>query len=351
MLAKAKRDAERVTPKQERHQNGGRGAHEQQKAKANKNDATPQSACSLDDFVAYMPTHTYIFKPSRETWPASSVNARVPSIIGDNGKPMQASTWLDSHHAVEQMTWAPGEPMEIQNRLIAEGGWIERQGCTVFNLYRPPCAQAKTGNIDPWLDHLRKVFPEDVDHIVAWLAHRVQKPNEKINHALVLGGAQGIGKDLLLEPVKYAVGPWNFIEVSPRHLLGRFNGFLRSVILRVNEARDLGDVDRYAFYDHMKAYTAAPPDVLRVDEKNLREYSIPNLCGVVITSNHKTNGIHLPPDDRRHYVAWSSLTKTDFPDAYWRTLYGWYAIGGNEYRGRLSRQLRFVRFRPQGTPI
>ena len=25
---------------------------------------------------------------------------------------------------------------------------------------------------------------------------------------------------------------------------GRFNGFLKSVILRVNEARDLGDVDR-----------------------------------------------------------------------------------------------------------
>ena len=29
-----------------------------------------------------------------------------------------------------------------------------------------------------------------------------------------------------------------------------------------HEARDLGDVDRFAFYDHMKAYTAAPPDVV-----------------------------------------------------------------------------------------
>ena len=35
-------------------------------------------------------------------------------------------------------------------------------------------------------------------------------------------------------------------------LLGRFNGFVKSVILRVSEARDLGDVNRYAFYDHMK---------------------------------------------------------------------------------------------------
>jgi len=82
-------------------------------------------------------------------------------------------------------------------------------------------------------------------------------------------------------------------------MLGRFNGFLKSVILRVNEARDLGEIDRFAFYDHMKAVTAAPPDVLRVDEKNLREYSVPNVCGVIITTNHKTDGIHLPADDRR----------------------------------------------------
>jgi hypothetical protein len=47
----------------------------------------------------------------------------------------------------------------------------------------------------------------------------VQHPGDKINHALVLGGEQGIGKDSTLEPVKRAVGPWNFHEVSPTHLL------------------------------------------------------------------------------------------------------------------------------------
>ena len=167
----------------------------------------------------------------------------------------------------------------------------------------------------------RSVYPDDAEHIISWLAHRVQRPDEKINHALVLGGSQGIGKDTLLEPVKHAVGPWNFVEVSPQQLLGRFNGFLKSVILRVSEARDLGDVDRFAFYDHMKAYTAAPPDVLRVDEKNLREYAVLNVCGVIITTNHKTDGIYLPADDRRHFVAWSDLDKDDFADDYWNGLW------------------------------
>ena len=122
----------------------------------------------------------------------------------------------------------------------------------------------------------------------------MQKPAEKINHALVLGGKQGIGKDTLLEPVKHAVGAWNFNEVSPQQVLGRFNGFLKSVILRVSEARDLGEFDRFAFYDHMKSITAAPPDVLRIDEKHRDEYAIPNVC----RRHH-----HHQPQDRRHLSA------------------------------------------------
>jgi len=106
---------------------------------------------------------------------------------------------------------------------------------------------------------------------------------------------------------------------------------LKSVILRISEARDLGELDRFQFYDHMKAYTAAPPDVLRVDEKNLREHSVPNCCGVVITTNHKTDGIYLPADDRRHYVAWSRLTEEDFSKEYWNDLWGWYENSGFEH--------------------
>ena len=83
----------------------------------------------------------------------------------------------------------------------------------------------------------------------------------------MLGGSQGIGKDTILEPVKHAVGPWNVAEVSPQSLVGRFNGYVKSVILRVSEARDLGEVNRYAFYEHMKTLTAAPPDVLRCTKR------------------------------------------------------------------------------------
>jgi hypothetical protein len=243
--------------------------------------------------------------------------------------------------------------MLIHDRLLDHGGWIEQQGVTCFNLYRPPTiAPGNASKAGPWLDHVRHVYPTDADHCIQWLAHRVQRPQEKINHALVLGGKPGIGKDTMLEPVKHAVGPWNCEEVSPTQILGRFNGFLKSVILRVSEARDLGEYDRFQLYDHMKAYTAAPPDVLRVDEKNLRGDSVFNVTGVVITSNHLTDGIYLPADDRRHYVAWSDLTKDDFASDYWNWLWHWYnAEGGFGHVAAYLAKLDISDFDPKAPPL
>jgi hypothetical protein len=316
---------------------------------------TGRMGVTLNDFYAYMPMHNYIFMPTREPWPARSADARLRpvSLLGPDRKPtkVRASEWLDRNRPVEQMTWAPGLPELIRDRLVAEGGLIERPGAACLNLYRAPTIvpgyAAKAG---PWLEHVRKVYPNDAKHIVEWLAHRVQRPQEKINHALVLGGNQGIGKDTLLEPVKRAVGPWNFAEVTPTQMTGRFNGFVKSVILRVSEARDLGEGNRYQFYEHLKSYTAAPPDVLRVDEKNLREHSVMNCTGVILTTNHKTDGIYLPADDRRHYVAWSDLEKEDFDEEYWRALWGWYDDGGDRHVAAYLAELDISSFNPKAPP-
>jgi hypothetical protein len=342
-------DAELARIKRERYAREGKN-HPQDVNRQDDLVGTSNDGVSLADFVAYMPQHTYIFKPSAEMWPASSVNARLSPIAKADGRVINASAWLDANSPVEQMTWAPGEDALIRNRLIADGGWIKRAGCTVFNLYRPPVIIPRVGPVKPWLDHIEKVYPDNAAHIVAWLAHRVQRPHEKVNHALVLGGPMGIGKDTLLEPIKHAIGSWNFQEVSPQHMLGRFNGFLKSVILRVSEARDLGEIDRFAFYDHMKAYTASPPDVLRVDEKHTREYAVLNLCGVIITSNHKSDGIYLPADDRRHYIAWSNLTKNDFSKHYWNDLYRYYADGGNAFIAQYLRNLDLSGFDAKAPP-
>jgi hypothetical protein len=118
------------------------------------------------------------------------------------------------------MTWAPGEPLTVDGRLIAEGGWFERPGTRTFNLYRPPIVrQGNSVNADRWVELAHRLYPDDADHIITYCAHRIQHPAVKINHGIILSGSPGIGKDTLLEPLRHGVGPWNFREVSPQDIM------------------------------------------------------------------------------------------------------------------------------------
>jgi hypothetical protein len=114
--------------------------------------SSPHSATgvTIDDFVAYLPKHVYFFTVCREIWLGAGVNARLPrmQVLTASGDPKRdqdgklvyqsATKWLDKHRGVEQATWCPGQPMLIKDRVVVDGGWIERKGVTTFNLYRPP---------------------------------------------------------------------------------------------------------------------------------------------------------------------------------------------------------------------
>ncbi|SPB18545.1 hypothetical protein NOV72_05745 [Caballeronia novacaledonica] len=301
---------------------------------------------SYDDFYAYLPTHGYLHVPTREIWPVASVNAKLP-----RRERLKPSTWLDRHRPIVQLVWVPGEPQLVHDQVMIVSGWQPHSGVSVYNLYAPPAVlPGDARRAKPWLDHLARLYPEDCDHLANWFAHTVQYPGVKINHALVLGGAPGIGKDTLVEPVRTAVGVHNFADINPRIMQARFNGWVRNIIVRVSEVRDLGELDRYTFYEHCKPLLAAPPDVVRVDEKNLREYYVANACGVIFTTNHLTDGLYLPADDRRHFVAWSATTAADFNEDYWRALWTWYAEGGHGHVIAWLRTRDLSGFDPKAPP-
>ena len=192
--------------------------------------------------------------------------------------------------------------------LVDTGGFIAWPGATLYNCYRPP--ELLSGNptkAERWLELVRLNPQENADHVVAWMAHRVQHPEVKINHGITLGGAQGCGKDTIFKPLEYAVGPWNCPNISPTNMFDRFQGYLKSVVLQINEARDLGEISRSGLYDHLKPLLAAPPDVLRVEEKYVPAFYIINVVAVAFTTNYSSNGFYLPADDRRHYVVHSDV--------------------------------------------
>ena len=88
---------------------------------------------SLMNLYAYLPKHQYIYIPTRELWPASSVDDKLPRV----GR-IKASKWLAQNRAVQQLTWSPGDEMIIRDKYVAGGGWEPHEGASVFNLYHPP---------------------------------------------------------------------------------------------------------------------------------------------------------------------------------------------------------------------
>ena len=310
------------------------------------------TGATVNDFYQHGPTNTFIYCKTNDMWPSGSINARF-------GR--GASVAIARTQPVDQATWAPGMPMIVRDRLISNGSWSSQPGAAVYNLYKPPLITGKGDAklADMWLNHMKSIYPEHWQHILGWFAWRVQRPDVKINHCIVLGGDPGIGKDTLIEGVRHAVGEWNTAECNPANLFEDYNAsFLQAVILRINEARDMGEgrVDRYQFYEGTKTLMAAPPETLPVEEKYLKRYSIMNLVGTLITTNNKMNGLYLPQDDRRHYVAWSPLTEADFSPGYFNNLWAWYAepdstgANGLDHVGALLRAYDLAMFDPKATP-
>jgi hypothetical protein len=328
------------------------------------NDVLPEG-CGYVHFRAYMVDHTYIHLPTMTGWPAASVNSRLPwlDMLDEHGQPMidkktgkpkkmKPNIFLDKTQPVDQLIWTPDEPMLVEDRYLDDGsGWKEHKGGHCLNSYKPPTIKhGDPRKAGPWLKLVRKLYHGGANRIVKYMAFKVQNPGKKINHALFLGGAPGIGKDSLLQPLVHAVGPWNFKEVKPSDLFETFNPFVKAVFLRISEAHDLGEVSRYQFYERIKTYTATPPDVIPCNDKYIRKCNVVNVMGVIITSNHKTDGIFLPADDRRHDVHWSECKREDFEPGYWDELWAWYENGGFEHVAAYLATLDISDFNPKAPP-
>ena len=307
----------------------------------------------LDAFIAFPPENRFLHMPTGVWWTKDGVNAHLkPVPIGANSE-VKAATWLMRNRAVQQVSWLPGQPRIVRDRgFDSSGQWQTMPGHRILNTWQPATPLPGEARLaTPWLDHLQELYPEHWEHLLHWLAHRVQRPGEKVNHAIVLGGGPGIGKDTLLEPVVQAVGPRNSREINPIVAAGQFNDFVESVLLRVSESRDQGGKgDKYSLYEHMKPLTAAPPTWIEVSRKFRDPYPVPNCVGIVYTTNHSTDCLYLPADDRRHFVCWSPVESDDAWEQRLSKLWDWYYQGGLGHVGAYLREVDLSSFDPKRPP-
>jgi hypothetical protein len=268
-----------------------------------------------DNYFWILAENRFIYVPTRTLVEKAAVAQQL-------GK--EEATVVARDRVCSNLTWVPGEAAFIADKAITDGELEDHPGNNLFNLYKsprplPPTADPKKAKF--WLDLGFKLFPDDFGHILDCLAFKTQYPARKINHALVLGSfEQGIGKDALLTPVRRAVGFANWRSKGASAVLknieNNFTPFLRSTILQISEVHEMGD-KRFPFYDSIKDWCAAPPDMLTIADKNVKEYPILNAVLPVFTSNHLTDGLAIPPEDRRIFLAWSPCRQGDFTKEFW----------------------------------
>jgi hypothetical protein len=207
---------------------------------------------------------------------------------------------------------------------------VARDGLVYGNRWRDARPKAAPGDVSKWLEHVERMIPEpfEREHLLNALAHKVQFPAHKINHAILMGGNHGSGKDTLFAPFFWAIGgeaKANCSLVKNEDLSSQWGYALECEVMEIAELRQAEAKDRRALENTLKPIIAAPPELLMVNRKGLHPYMALNRVFVIAFSNERV-AISLPSEDRRWFVLWSAAPK--LPEAQAVSLWNWYQHRG-----------------------
>jgi hypothetical protein len=166
------------------------------------------------------------------------------------------------------------------------------------------------------------------EHLLNVMAHKVQFPGHKINHAVLMGGTHGSGKDTLFAPFFWAIGgasKTNCSLVKNEDLTSQWGYALECEVMEIAELRQSEAKDRRSLENTLKPIIAAPPELLPINRKGLHPYMALNRVLVVAFSNERA-AITISTEDRRWFCLWAECEK--LPEAEAVGLWNWYKNRG-----------------------
>lgn len=266
-------------------------------------------------------------------------------------RPSQDIMRIESNQTVEGATWWPGRPAIINDVFIGRDGPVPSPGCRILNQYRPPPPMPSSSDgAEPWLDHVRALWPEECEYFFNYCAHMVQRPAEKAHAAIVLSGAQGVGKDATLYPIRAALGAWNVKNINPDELLSPYRPWLQTLMLVVDEVRPNKDeFHASSLYNILKSMITTPPNTLPLNDKYMALRYVVNVLRVFITTNDWM-AMYIPSEDRRMFIMHSTKPQGWQPQSYFDQLFGWFEAGGDAAVARWLTERDIAHFSPKAQP-
>ena len=125
--------------------------------------------------------------------------------------------------------------------------------------------------------------------LLDWLALLVGNPGVKPHWQWLMISDPGLGKDMLGVLCAGLLGKANVTHLNAGDLTSQFNPWAASQLVIVNELSSMSGAGRRGgatVYDNMKHYLTAPPDVVMVNTKNVKQFKARNVAGYLMFSNH-----------------------------------------------------------------
>ena len=309
-------------------------------------------------FAYLQPDDAYFDLEQRQEISRSSFNALFRHVLcrsihlNSNGQArrVEASVCYDENRqdmgarVLQGVTYAPGESV-----------LCSREGAVYGNRWRNarPSLVGLSGDVTRWMDHVERLIPEasEREHVLNVMACKLQRPDVKINHAVLHGGTQGCGKDSMWAPLVWGIGgpsESNVKTIKDNVASAQWGYHLESEMIVIQELRQTDAQDRRALENHLKPVIAAPPEYLLVNRKGLHPYEALNRVFVLAFTNER-GAIAIDSNDRRWFVVWSDAPRMT-PDAA-ATLWDWYKNRGG--RGAIASWLQardISKFNPGAAP-
>lgn len=233
----------------------------------------------------------------------------------------------------------PANPFKIANSLSffpkrPPMEITETEGITYVNSYVPSGVVKRKGDCTVFLNHLRKLFPDDNDRaiITAYLAACVQYPGTKFRWCPVIQGTFGNGKSIITDFVSYAVGYRYTHKPNSQDLTNKFTGWIAKKLLIIIEEISIADkTDALEFLKRL-----VTEERIEIQAKGVDQYTGYNTANLFILSNHK-NGIYISESDRRFAVFYTpqqtkiDLLRDGLTPEYFYNLVQWQQSGGNAH--------------------
>ena len=284
-------------------------------------------------FAYLQPDDAYFDLAERREITRKSFNAlyrhlSCPSVhlaANGNRRRVEASIAFDERRqdkgsrVLHGLTYAPGETV-----------LCTREGAVFGNRWNDARPQTSEADITPWLNLLHRLLPneDEREHILDVMACKIQRPNVKINHAVLHGGTQGCGKDTLWAAVRWAIGGLsntNVYELENDKIMQQWGYHLECELLIIQELRQTEAKDRRALENQLKPIIAAPPEYLTINRKGLHPYAALNRLLVVAFTNQR-GAISIDSNDRRWFVVWSDAPRMEKREGH--DFWDWYKTQG-----------------------